>query len=287
MLATLRGDGLASATVRTRQTLVAALAVVAIGAAGAAGCEPADPTATRRRPAPPATDDVVVLPLAGGYLSSIGTGAVVVDVAGRDGGAVVPAPDRAGSADAALRLPAFDGEAPAPRAAVRVLPAGAAGDPLDPGTQDFAFGADVLLDATSESGVTGSVDDGDNVVQRGLFDDVTQYKLQVDRRRPSCRIKGRDGAVMASSRVELEPGTWYRLLCSRAGAQVAVSVTSWGPDGVPVETVDVATGPTGSMTPEARTVPLSAGGKLLATGAVAASTDQLNGVIDQVVLRVG
>ena len=92
---------------------------------------------------------------------------------------------------------------------------------------------------------------------------------------------------MVIFRVELERGTWYRLLCTRDGEVVTVSVTTWGADGTPVEVVDTATGPTGSMTPEARTVPFSAGGKLLPTGAVAASTDQLNGLLDRVVLRVG
>lgn len=270
--------------------LLAAVAVAAVVTTGAA-CEPpggpgpTTTTTTTTRPPPPPVD-VVVLPLDGGRLESTGTAAVTVGLASRDGGTITSAEDRQGAPDGAVRLPAHDATAPAPRAAVRVTNAGA-GDALDPGTRRFSFGADVRLDATSESGAAGGIDNGDNVVQRGLFDDVVQYKLQVDHRQPSCRVKGRAGEVMVTSTVTLDADRWYRLLCTRSGTTVSLTVTSWSPGGTPTDTVTRGEGATGSMTPAAPTVPLSAGGKLLATGAVAGSTDQLNGLLDRVVLRVG
>ncbi|HXH57210.1 LamG domain-containing protein, partial [Iamia sp.] len=149
----------------------------------------------------------------------------------------------------------------------------------------FEFGADVVLDATSESGAVGSTDNGDNLVQRGLFDDLSQYKLQLDARRPSCRVKGSVGAVFVTASMSVQPGRWYRVRCVRDGSTVSIAVTTWADDGTPTVVTRSATGPTGDMAPSRPTVPLSIGGKLSASGESVTSTDQLNGVVDNVVLR--
>src|SRR5215211_2772628 len=87
-----------------------------------------------------------------------------------------------GNGTSALRFPAFSAEREAPRLVLVLNPIGAS-DLLNPGGQDFSFGADLRLnDASSGKGD----DNGDNVLQRGLFSDANQYKLQVDKRVPSC-----------------------------------------------------------------------------------------------------
>lgn len=58
-------------------------------------------------------------------------------------------------------------------------------------------------------------------------------------------------------------------------------------DGTPTVVSRSATGPTGDMAPSRPTVPLSVGGKLSAHGEPVTSTDQLNGLVDNVILRTG
>jgi hypothetical protein len=68
------------------------------------------------------------------------------------------------------------------------------GRPAQPGSRDFEFGAGFSLDTKS----TGDhADNGDNLIQRGLFGDKAQYKIQVDKGKVSCRIKGSGGAQVS------------------------------------------------------------------------------------------
>jgi hypothetical protein len=125
-------------------------------------------------------------------------------VAARHGGTLGEGAGRDGAgSNRAVRFPAHSAATDAPRAVVRVVPEGP--DALDPGTGRFESGADVVLDATSESGAVGSTDNGDNLVQRGLFDDLSQYKVQLDARRPSCRVKGSAGTVFVTASMSV-PG---------------------------------------------------------------------------------
>lgn len=264
---------------RAFRALALASALVALGVMS--GCDP-------EAPAPDGETVRLLLddapPPAGPptTFANSGSGTVTVSVATRDGGALESLPS--GGADRDIRLPAHDPTEPAPRAVIRVVDEAGADD-LDPGTEPFEFGADFLLDAVSQGG-SGTIDNGNNLLQRGLWNNVSQYKIQLDGGRPSCRVKGAAGAVAVSSPA-VEPDRWYRVRCRRNASTVTIEVTSWDADGVPTTISRSNTGASGSMTPSDQSVPLSAGGKLNANGEVAGSSDQFNGMIDNVGLRLG
>lgn len=159
-----------------------------------------------------------------GRVASSGSTAVTTAVSTANRGSLTATADPDGRG-AAARFPRWDGTAPAARAVVTVMRRGA-GDPLSPGARAFRFGAAFKLDAVSEG---GRLDDGNNLVQRGLFGDPGQYKLQVDDGRVSCRIRGAAGAVVVRSRVVVTPIEWYSSTCSRVGGQVTLAVV--GPAG--------------------------------------------------------
>jgi hypothetical protein len=215
-----------------------------------------------------------------------GSAPVRIDVVTRDGGAVRSAAGHAGSADRAVRFPAHDPSSPAARAVIRIRGTGT-GDALDPGTGRFEFGADLVLDGTSSDTRAGSVDDGDNLVQRGLWDDRSQYKLELDARRPTCRVKGWSGTRQVIAAVTVQPGRWYRVRCVRNGTALAINVTSWSSTGATSVSTRTTSGATGRMTPSSSDTPLTVGGKLYASGSMVSDTDQFNGRVDNVVFRVG
>jgi hypothetical protein len=143
-----------------------------------------------------------------------------------------------------------------------------------------------VLDTVSEDSGPGGRDNGDNLVQRGLFDQRAQYKVQLDHRIPSCRVKGSLGAVSVSSSVRrVRPGVWYRVRCVRAGNRLSIVLTAWSSSGR-TKTRDSKTGPIGSVAPRPR-VPISIGGKLAQRGVIDDASDQFNGRIDNVVVRIG
>lgn len=208
------------------------------------------------------------------------TGAVPFDVAPVvSGGGTMrhePGP-RAG----ALRLPAYDPEE-SDYAVVRVTNAGEK-DWLRPGNENFAFGASFSLDRASAGSDT---DDGDNLIQRGLFDGPSIYKLQLDRHRLSCLVRGMSGEVLVEAPGAVDPGQWYRARCVRRGDAVSLAFARMTDDGPGEWTVVTKRGPIGSVIMPAET-PLSIGGKLGATGSLASSsTDQFNGAIDGVFFRL-
>lgn len=183
----------------------------------------------------------------------------------------------------ALRLPAFDPGATADTTPMAVLEVTPTGDrSLDPGSAPFVVGASVRMDATS----TGSrVDDGDNLVQRGGYADRGQVKVQVDDRRPSCRVKGADGALLVTAGLRLVPDRWYDVRCRRSAWEVELVVTSVE-DGRTVRRTWERSGATGWID-LSDDVPLSIGGKVDRRGEpVAGDSDQLNGVVDEVFLDI-
>ncbi len=113
----------------------------------------------------------------------------------------------------ALRMPTYSGEATGSYSALRIEPE----EWLSPGVSDFAFGVDLRLDAHSNG---TAIDNGDNVMQRGLYADAAQYKIQVDKHHASCVIRGADGAVVVKSKALLNPSKWYRLTCRRTDKTV-------------------------------------------------------------------
>ena len=207
-----------------------------------------------------------------------GTAGVTSRVVTQDGGNAVRARGRSGYA---VRFPKASSAANPPRAVLRVT--NDAQDQLSPGRSWFKFGAEVRLFADSDGTQT---DNGDNVLQRGLYDDQAQYKLQVDKRRPECRVKGARGAVLVRSTVRMKARDWYRLVCTRDDSAVTLRVVHFLRDGSRSSTTKTNVGRTGSVAAETASVPMSVGGKLSAAGLPMASTDQLNGVVDEVFLRI-
>jgi len=140
---------------------------------------------------------------------------------------------------------------------------------LNPGTRNFAYGADVLL-------APGQTSKGQNVVQKGYSKSSSQWKLQVDGMagRPSCVLvdERKPRIRMATSAVSVADGRWHALRCRRAGTSLTVDV-----DGV-------ARGRT--AVPASLSVrnnrPLSIGGK----GAFR-DNDQFNGALDNVWVTIG
>jgi len=206
---------------------------------------------------------------------------VVGRVSSSAGGQVTPGPDRSSSGHS-LRMERFRADQPAHPAVVVLRPAPGAHDHTDPGHSDFAFGADFVLDA--ETGVSAT-DNGDNLVQRGLFGEGPQYKVQLDGGHPSCRVSGAQGAVTVRATAAVEPGQWYRVRCRRVGDTVTLRVSS---SATAVREVReyTASGRTGTLSYGGHAPPFSIGGKVDADGDVlAGDSDQFNGLVDDVVFR--
>jgi hypothetical protein len=214
-----------------------------------------------------------------------GTSSVRVTAVSLDGGRVVSASARPGASGRAVRLPRFDPTRPAPRAVLRIASTGST-DGLDARSGPIRFGADFVLDAASAQ-PGSAVDDGNNLVQRGLWDDPAQLKLEVDSGRLTCRVKGRSGEVTVISTTTVRPGTWHRAVCQRSGQRVTLTLGTWSSAGAFTARSWSEAGTTGSLSPSAASVPWSVGGKLRNDGAVHPATDQFNGSIDNVVLSLG
>ncbi len=213
-------------------------------------------------------------------LEAFGSSEVAVSVSAA-GGQVAAGPDRFAEGSS-LRLERFRRDEPATPAVVVVRPVEGAVDPTDPGGRNFAFGAEFALDE-----VTGrsSTDNGDNLVQRGLFGPDSQYKIQVDNGRPSCRVKGSEGTVNVHASEAVQPEHWYRVRCRRVGDQVILRVVT-SVDAVKQIREYVAEGAIGSVSFSAGDPPFSIGGKVDAAGQIVATdSDQFNGLVDDVFFR--
>ena len=273
------------ARVSTR-TVGAALAVVMLGGCGAvAGSGPArqpveGPRATTVAPTPVERVDFRLAVLGENGqdpdLANRGSRRVQVSVVTESEGRLVGVPGP--SATAGLRFPRYS-ESDPELAVVAVVPIGRWMNPL---RRDFRLGVDVRLDRES-SGTKR--DNGDNVLQRGLFTDPAQFKVQVDSHRPSCVVRGSAGRVIARSRQLLRPSIWYRITCERAGDTVTMRVRrlTGGPAGA--ATLSRESGPIGVLA-FAHSTPLTIGAKIAPDGAPAAATDQFNGSLASVVLDI-
>jgi hypothetical protein len=210
-------------------------------------------------------------------LKSSGSAAVTTGIASAGDG-VVAAVRRKGAGRAA-RFEPFDPGTPARLAVVVVRPNG--NDRLSPGNGAFAFGAAFKLDAKSQG---SDVDDGNNLLQRGLYGDAAQYKIQIDGNRLSCRVKGSAGAVLVNASSKLAPGRWHRARCARNNNVVKLVLHERTKQGVK-KRVWKRSGSIGSVAFSAGT-PMSVGGKVNNSGEVLSSaSDQFNGRVDNVFFR--
>lgn len=190
--------------------------------------------------------------------------ATVEEVAGPDGGTSV-------------RFPAYTGAAEAPAAVLVAIDQG--DGTLDPGDDEFGFGASFKIDEESSG---SAADNGDNLVQRGSFESPGQLKIQLDHDVPSCRIKGAGGEVFVEAEGPVDPGSWYSVSCERRGTDVELTVEAL--DGGAGAGTWHATGPTGEIALTG--LPLTVGGKTGPDGTPVASADQFNGAVDDVFFRV-
>ena len=216
-------------------------------------------------------------------LEQIGTLPVTVAVVSRSGGAIKVSEGRDG--EPVLDMPRFVEEKDPPRAVVRVTAtATASDDPLAPRKADFSFGADFRKD--SESSGT-DVDNGDNLIQRGLASDPSQYKIELDRGRPACRILGSRGSVEVKADRRVNSGRWYRIRCSRNDDTVTLDLIEYAPYERVVMSSAKAEGEIGSLLWPRQETPLSVGGKLAANGdMIKSATDEFNGAISNPVLTI-
>jgi hypothetical protein len=221
--------------------------------------------------------------LSAGQVEAIGPGQPEVTVVRAHGGQLRATPGYDGMP--ALRFPAHEPMRDAPNAMLALR----SQDPdwLQPRGDQLVFGADLALDAVSDG---TDRDNGDNVMQRGLFGAPAQFKLQVDHRRPSCLVRGDAGMVLTTSSVTLDARSWYRITCRRTDDEVEVTVSRLD-DGSAVDTeVDRDRGEIGSVTFPAQTF-LSIGGKLGPDGGpVEDATDQFDGSLTRIhvsIVRTG
>ncbi len=220
-------------------------------------------------------------------LTNAGTASVDISIVTAHGGGIVSRAS-AYTGSKVADFPAYDGSARGERAVVGVVGTGSVDD-LEPVASPFTIGADARLDAASEG---TSSDNGNNLLQRGLYADGAQYKLQIDHRTVSCRVKGALGAALVASRVKVKAGTWYRIRCDRlvldsGQHQLVLRVRTIGRGGrlgainrtqskpAAIGDVDFPDG-----------TPLSIGGKLNDDLTIARAVDQFNGLLDNTYLRV-
>lgn len=214
-------------------------------------------------------------------VTNAGIARVTTSVATAGGGRAVLADGVEGGYG--LRFPVFVAGTSSPAAAVVVRAVGSP-DVLSPGSSDFRFGADFALDSLSDG---ADPDNGNNLVQRGLTADTTQYKLQVDHGVPSCRVAGAAGAAFVAAETTVIPGQWYRAACLRSGERLELTVLSWvGTHWGPAQVTTVLA-PTGRVDFDASGAPMSIGAKVDADGSLlVSSSDQFNGVVDNVHFEV-
>lgn len=216
------------------------------------------------------------------WMDQLGSIPVSVGVSSASDGAVRVGTDLWNGKGA--RFPAYTSSTTPPRAIVRVTHRASSGDPLAPGGRNFSFGIYFKKDARSAG---TAVDNGDNLMQRGLASDPSQFKLQVDDGQPSCTVKGDRGRVVVRSSVSVDSRLWYRAWCSRTGGTVRLTVKEYRADGTTRTVENSRDGATGSLVWPRRQTPLSIGGKLAADGSVIRSaTDQFNGWATNPVLDI-
>jgi hypothetical protein len=160
----------------------------------------------------------------------------------------------------AMAFPARCTGSPCPRAVLET----ASADDLNPGKNQFRYGATVLLPANQTTA-------GQNVLQKGYSATGGQYKLQIDGSagRPSCALvgTGRSRIHLARSAVTVADGAWHTVECRRGAKSLTILV-----DGVQRGTTTIP-----AELSVSNATPLRLGGK----GAYR-DNDQFQGTLDDV-----
>lgn len=265
--------------------------VAALLALGLTGCE-----AEEQRPGPPAVADTpwpdrdpeLVIDVEAGagsrapdFVVTPSSASVGVVTAGGGRLRLHPGP---AAGDVAALFPAPEPASRGRLAVLRVDP-GAGVPLLEPGDREFQLGLDLVLPGTA---VRTDTDDGDNLLQRGLFGDEGQLKLQVDGGEPSCRVAGDDGEVTVDADTSLATGEWFRLRCQRTERRLTLYVGRIGPDGLVTSWTHWSEdGRTGTVEFADEAAVISVGGKLNAQGGVVPDApDQFSGALAHVVYEV-
>lgn len=178
-----------------------------------------------------------------------------------NGGKVEVVPG-AGSA----RAVAFPENCTARQGCPRALLEVASNHALDPGDDEFEYGASVWL--APDQTTTGS-----NIVQKGRFGtEGGLWKLQVDSAEgePSCVVRSGSDLINVRSSVSIADAAWHRVVCRRDA------------DGVSIDVDGTLDRKAGALGPVASTWPVRIGGP-----GVGDLDDQFHGRIDDVYLRVG
>lgn len=189
---------------------------------------------------------------------------------------------------AAADFPAYDGASTGQRAVVAMTNTTAT-DVLTPAAKPFTFGADINSDAVS----TGSIyDNGNNILQRGLFGDAAQYKIQIDHGQAMCRVRGDGGTVSVTSTQVMPTGRWFHISCTRkvvsTGDKLVLEVTPITAQGTLGAAVITRSGikKIGRLN-FALATPVSVGGKLTSATGIHTESDQFNGLIDNPAISIG
>lgn len=264
----------------TRRLLVGA--VVLAGGLTLASCtsDAPSPTPTTASPSPtPSGEPGTAFAMnfdEGALLASEPAGDATVTQENFFGGALTLVTSFRGNGQA-IQFPASTGGEEEPGVG---LVAFAAAAPLpNPGTAPFGFGADVRFD---DIGAATANDNGDNVIQRGLAADPTQYKLQVDKGAPSCTVTGAGGRLIIKGDT-LENGLWYRLACLLDADGLTLTVTDLDAQ----TTAEFAAPGTVGAVSFAEDVPVAIGRKAGPDGAgIIDQPDQFNGTMDAIWIRV-
>ena len=221
-------------------------------------------------------------------VENTGTAPVSGSVVTTHGGQAVSVASR-GDQTNGVRLPPFESGETGARAVIAVVTSETT-EVLSPGKRAFSWGADFKLYAVSASKETGSTDNGDNLVQRGLAGSHRQFKLELDNRRPACRVEASAGSLRVQIPVAVSSTSWYGATCTRTFNEVTATLVRYDAEGNVTDSWTrsaTRSGGLGTLIWSNPQVPLSVGGKLTNDGReVAKASDPFNGVVDNVVFDV-
>ncbi|XVV13871.1 hypothetical protein ACQP2X_05825 [Actinoplanes sp. CA-131856] len=145
---------------------------------------------------------------------------------------------------------------------------------LAPGDGRFVYGADIRLTEPPSPGA------GMNVFQFGAAGaGISQWKLQVDYGRPSCRWSDGTEFVLLPAGVDLTVGRWFRVTCIRLSPvlfQIRVHDAVTGKQVTPPRQ---QTAPLADILPSGNVV---IGGKRISATQTDVDTDQFHGDLDDI-----